>query len=88
MEGPYDAGYGIGMLVFYLIADETTVFMVDPAEGAQVPLKFEWGVNIKRWKEENRIRREEKERQKAEELAKAEAAAAAEENGEPKETDF
>ena len=34
MEGPYDAGYGIGMLVFYLIADETTVFMVDPAEGA------------------------------------------------------
>ena len=34
MTGPYDAGYGIGMLIFYLVADETTVLMVDPAETA------------------------------------------------------
>merc|ERR1712016_145984 len=24
MTGPYDAGYGIGMLIFYLVADETS----------------------------------------------------------------
>ena len=88
IDGPYDAGFGVGMLIFYLVADDTSTLMVDPAKDAELPLKFEWGENITRWKEENRIRREEKERQKAEELAKAEAAAAAEENGEPKETDF
>ena len=77
MTGPYDAGYGIGMLIFYLVADETTVLMVDPAETAEVPLKFEWGVNLKRWKEENRIKKEEKAKARAEEIAAAEAAAAA-----------
>jgi len=63
MEGPYDAGFGIGMLVFYLLADDTTSVMVDPAEGAEMPLKFDWGENIARWKEEDRI---------ADELEKAE----------------
>jgi len=73
IDGPYDAGFGIGMLIFYLIADDTSTLMVDPAKDAVMPLKFEWGENLKRWKEENRIRREEKERQRQEELAAAEA---------------
>ena len=84
IDGPYDAGFGIGMLVFYLIADDTSTLMVDPAKDVEMPLKFEWGENVARWKEENRIRREEKERIKAEELARAEA----EKNGEAGETDF
>lgn len=59
-DGPYDAGYGIGMVVFYLIADDSSGLMVDPAEGATMPLRFEWGVNIARWKEEDRIAKEQK----------------------------
>ena len=83
IDGPYDAGYGIGMLIFYLVADDTSTLMVDPAEGVELPLKFEWGENIARWKEEDRIRKEEEEKRKAEELAAAEAEAA-----EAGETDF
>lgn len=58
IDGPYEAGFGVGMLIFYLLADDTTVFMVDPAEGVEMPLKFDWGVNIRRWNEETRIREE------------------------------
>ena len=83
IDGPYDAGFGIGMLVFYLIADDTSTVMVDPAENAVMPLKFEWGENIKKWKEENRIAAEERERQKQEELAADEA-----QKAEAGETDF
>lgn len=66
IEGPYDAGYGIGMLVFYLFVDETTVLMQDPAADAELPLSFEWGANIRRWKEENIVRRAEREQRRAE----------------------
>ena len=59
--GPYDAGFGVGMVIFYLIADDSSGEMIDPAEGATMPLRFEWGVNIARWKEENRIAKEQKE---------------------------
>ena len=55
LTGPYDAGYGIGMLIFYLLADDTTTVMVDPAQDVVLPLQFNWGENIARWKEENRI---------------------------------
>jgi len=70
-DGPYDAGYGIGMVVFYLLADDSSGLMVDPAEGATMPLRFDWGLNIARWKDEDRIRKEQRD------AARAAAAAAA-----------
>lgn len=60
-DGPYDAGFGIGMVVFYLIADDSSGVMVDPAENATMPLKFDWGTNIAKWKDEDRIRTEQRE---------------------------
>lgn len=39
-EGPYEAGYGIGRLVYYLIADNELAKQVDPAEGMDLPEYF------------------------------------------------
>ena len=36
-EGPYEAGFGIGRLVYYLIADNELAKQVDPAEGMDLP---------------------------------------------------
>ena len=67
INGPYDAGFGIGKFFYYLFVDETTTLMVDPAEGAVMPLKFEWGDNLDRWRAEDEAKR----------IAEEEAAAAA-----------
>ena len=62
MKMPYDAGFALGSLVFYTLSDDNTVIMLDPAEGAVlIKMKYTWGENINRWKEENRIKREIKE---------------------------
>lgn len=53
IDGPYDAGFGIGRFFYYLIVDETTTLMIDPAEGAVMPLKFNWGENLVKWKAED-----------------------------------
>ena len=84
IDGCYDAGFGVGMLVFYLIADDSSAVMVDPAEGAVLPLKFDWGSTIARWKEEDRLSALEDERLEFEQAAAAEAASAREK----KEADF
>ena len=41
IQGPYDAGYGAGRLVFYLIADNELAKQKDPAEGMNIVLWFE-----------------------------------------------
>ena len=84
IDGPYDAGFGVGMLIFYLIADDSSTVMVDPAEGALLPLKFNWGENIARWNEEDRLDDLDEERREAEE----EARRASEDANEKKEADF
>ena len=77
LDGPYEAGYGVGMVVFYLIGDDTSGEMIDPAKDAVMPLRFDWGSNIKRWKEEDRIAKEQKEAEsQAKALAEAERVAA------------
>lgn len=37
-EGPYEAGFGIGRLVYYLLADNELAKQVDPAEGMDLPI--------------------------------------------------
>ena len=32
-EGPYEAGFGMGRIVYYLLSDNSEAKMVDPAEG-------------------------------------------------------
>jgi len=77
LTGPYEAGYGIGMVVYYLIGDDTSGEMVDPAADAVLPLKFDWGTNIARWREEDRIKEEERQAAiDAAELSNAERIAA------------
>ena len=39
-EGPYEAGFGIGRLIYYLIADNELAKQVDPAEGMDLPDYF------------------------------------------------
>ena len=41
IQGPYDAGFGAGRLVFYLIADNELAKQKDPAEGMDIVLWFE-----------------------------------------------
>ena len=36
-EQPYYAGYGVGRIVFYLLADNELAVSVDPAEGYDLP---------------------------------------------------
>ena len=78
IDGPYEAGFGIGMIIFYILADDTTVLMFDPAENAEMPLKFDWGHNLRRWKEQDRIAREIKEAELAARLEEEERLAAEE----------
>ena len=36
-EAPYEAGYGCGRIVYYLLTDNELAKMVDPAEGMDIP---------------------------------------------------
>ena len=40
IQGSYDAGYGAGRLIYYLIADNELAKQVDPAEGMDIDLSL------------------------------------------------
>lgn len=37
-EGPYEAGFGMGRIVYYLLSDNPEAKMVDPAEGLELSI--------------------------------------------------
>lgn len=37
IEGPYEAGFGVGRLIYYLLADNELAKQEDPADGMELP---------------------------------------------------